>query len=561
MKINFPFLSYKYNAGFIFQTLDINLKNKLLQPCFILLCFLFPLVMESQTLDVNSNYHTFTDALDRTIHTEKEKSNIPICVNPENPKCFLFRSKPLVFLTATEHYGAVMNRPFRFDRYLRDAAEKHMTLTRLFLLFRELQSTMNPYSTCKPESPDYIAPFLRTGPSKALDGQPKYNLDRWNPEFFERLQRFLSMASDYGIIVEITLLSNTYSPNVWALNPLNSANNLNGIEEIEWPDYLTMRHPKLFERQMAYVRKIVECTKKYDNIIYEICNEPGGAFPGKPSYPKPDEVNRWQMAIAKVIQEAEANLPYKHLIVGQEAFTYAPWEQPSDKSFGKLSLDVVNIHPLPNTTYRGKSYNMGEFMSKELKLGALRDYCLATYNDPKPLNFDEDNVASQYKDLDGWTIHRKRAWVTLLSGGNYDFIDFSIINYSETGTENSQRYIRTWFKHLSEYIHSVDIVHARPLTGWLKKKPQYTLEAVFAVEGQDYSIYLADDRELGEPGAGTPIRDAITLDLPPGEFKLSCYSPVTGLYSLATRVVGGKNLRFDLPEFQNDIVVRITKVK
>ena len=48
----------------------------------------------------------------------------PIRLHPENPKCFEFRGKPLVLVTATEHYGAVMNRPFRFERYLADAAEK-----------------------------------------------------------------------------------------------------------------------------------------------------------------------------------------------------------------------------------------------------------------------------------------------------------------------------------------------------------------------------------------------------------------------------------------------------
>ena len=94
----------------------------------------------------------------------------PIRIHPENPRLFEFRGKPLVLLTATEHYGAVMNRPFRYERYLEDAADKGMTLTRLFVLFRELQSACNPYSTCKPESPDYIAPFERTGPGRAQDG-------------------------------------------------------------------------------------------------------------------------------------------------------------------------------------------------------------------------------------------------------------------------------------------------------------------------------------------------------------------------------------------------------
>ncbi len=168
----------------------------------------------------------------------------PIRIHPRNPKIFEFRGAPLALVTATEHYGAVMNRPFRFERYLADAAEKKMTLTRLFTLFRELQSASNPYSTCKPESPDYIAPFKRVGPGKALDGQPQYDLDQWNPEFFERLHRFLSLASSYGIIVEVVMLSNTYGDSVWALNPLHPRNNVNGIEEIHWPEYMTMRQPR-----------------------------------------------------------------------------------------------------------------------------------------------------------------------------------------------------------------------------------------------------------------------------------------------------------------------------
>ena len=88
----------------------------------------------------------------------------PVCIHPDNPKILQFRDKPLALLTATEHYGSVMNRPFRYDLYLADAAEKGMSLTRLFVLFREFQDAINPYSTCKPESPDYIAPYPRTGP-------------------------------------------------------------------------------------------------------------------------------------------------------------------------------------------------------------------------------------------------------------------------------------------------------------------------------------------------------------------------------------------------------------
>ncbi len=495
----------------------------------------------------------------------------PIRIHPENPKIFEFRDKPLVLITATEHYGAVMNRPFKFERYLADADEKHITLTRLFMLYREQQASINPYSTCKPESPDYIAPFQRTGPGRALDAELKYDLDLPNPEFFDRLHRFLSLASDYGIIVEVVLLSNTYSPGIWALNPLNARNNVNGLEEINFQDYMSQRNPGVFERQVAHVRKIVEETNRYDNVIYEICNEPGGKDPSRDDSPSVEEVNGWLSALIEVVRQTEANLPNAHLIAGQGAFVYDPREHPADLSFRGLDYDVVNVHPLPDTRFGGKSYDLGAFMSKQLALTPLRDFCLATYPESKPLNLDEDNAASQYKDVGGWTIHRKRAWTTLLSGAHYDYIDFSIINYCEAGTPESQRHIRSWMKYLSDFMHSIDLVNARPLAGLLEERPSHTLEAVFGVEGKDYCIYLADKRELAEArdlpainedeaGPGDPIGGRISLGLPDGTYRVACFDPETGLYSPAMEIRGGRSVCLDILPFTHDTVVRITQL-
>ncbi len=495
--------------------------------------------------------------------------SVPIRIHPENTKLFEFRGKPLVLLTATEHYGAVMNRAFHFERYLADAAEKGLTLTRLFMLFRELQSAVNPYSTCKPESPDYVAPFVRTGPGRALDSELKYNLDHFNPEFFDRLERFVSLASQYGIIVEIVLLSHTYNDAVWALNPLNPNNNVNGLADFPWPDYLTLRHSPVVERQKAVIHRIVEALNPFDNVIYEICNEPGRRRK-QDDDPTVDEINDWLTALIRHVRETEAGLPNQHLIAGQEAWTFDPWVQPSDLSFSTLDYDVVNMHPLPNTVYAGRGYELGTFMSKQLRLRELRDYGLATYAEHKPLNQDEDNIASQYKDVDGWTIHRKRAWVTLLSGGHYDYIDFSIWPHLETGTPESQRHIRSWIGYLARFIHSIDLVRARPWPGLVKASPEHTLDAAFGVAGEDYCIYLADERELDAArdlpenrsamrGGGESISGTLVLDLPGGLYEMACYDPKTGLYSPAVTVQGTANISLPLHTFEHDLVVRIRR--
>lgn len=482
-----------------------------------------------------------------------------IRIHPQNPKYFEFRGKPLALVTATEHYGAVMNRPFRYDRYLADAADKHMTLTRLFCLFRELQTPVNPYSTCKPESPDYVAPFRRTGPGRALDGEPRYDLDQYNPEFFNRFHGFLSQASELSIIVEVVLFSNTYEPRVWSLNPLHGANSINAVPEIEWMDYTTMRHRAVYERQADYVRKLVQEANRYDNIIFEICNEPCGGFHGAEGAPSQEEVDAWQKAIAGIVRETEETLPLKHLISGHEACNYNPWTHAADKSFSSLPFDIVNMHPLPGIEYQSKRYEMGHFMSKELCLRALRDFCLDTYAERKPLNLDEDNIASEYKDVEAWTIHRKRAWTALMSGAHYDYIDFSIINYCETGTPQSREHIRSWMKHLSRFVHSLDLPRTAPRRDLLKEQPPHTCASVLAVADTGLCIYLADERERDQPGAGEPITGHVTLDLPNGKYRVAHFAPATGLYSPWLPVEGGPGTHLLLEAFEHDIVVRIVK--
>jgi hypothetical protein len=126
----------------------------------------------------------------RSAQVAPSGSSPPISIHPQNPKYFLFRGKPLALITATEHYGSVVNSRFDFERYLQDAADKKQTLTRLFLLFREQQSQRNPYSPLKVESPDFVTPYLRTGPGKALDGEPKFDLDPVEPSLFRAAPPF-----------------------------------------------------------------------------------------------------------------------------------------------------------------------------------------------------------------------------------------------------------------------------------------------------------------------------------------------------------------------------------
>jgi hypothetical protein len=473
-------------------------------------------------------------------------------IHPDNPRYFLFRGKPLVLLTASEHYGSVINRPFDFEKYLDDAVAHKMTMTRTFLLFREQQSSRNPSSPCKPESPDYIAPFPRTGPGKALDGEPIYDLDQWNTEYFERLHRFLDAASRRGIVVELTIFSNSYAPHVWALNPFRAENNKQHVGKMEWPEYLSLKDAGLVRRQSAYARKVIQETSEYDNVYYEICNEPGG---GVKDHIPPADVDAWQVEMGRVIRDELQRLNRPHLISGQQAFTYSPkFRFPLDETYSKPLFDIVNVHPLPDTDFGGTLYQLGAFMSKELMLPEIARFSRAVYPQKKPTVLDEDNTASMYRDPTGWTIHRKRAWAALFSGSHYDYIDFSITVGSEAGTPMSRSHVRSWFQHLSEFMSSFDYVHSVLAPEWVKQLPANVTISGLAVEGKDYVAYLADNREVGDAAAGQPISGTVKLALPSGRFNVSLYSPVSGESSLGVILEDGASLT--LPSFIHDMVIR-----
>ncbi len=481
-----------------------------------------------------------------------------ISIHPDNPKYFLFRGKPLALIAATEHYGSVVNRPFDFERYLADAADKRQTMTRTFLLFREQQSSRNPSSPIKPESPDYIAAWPRVGPGKAMDGEPIYDLDQWNEEFFTRLHRFLARASQLGIVVELTLFSNTYGDNVWALNPLRSANNVQKIGAVEWQDYTSLKNKALNERQFAYALKVVQETLRYDNVDYEICNEPGGGFAG---HATPADVDAWQAEIGRIVRGELERQGRKHLVFASQAFSYTPkFTQELDASFSGKLADAVNAHPLPDTVLGGRTYMMGNFMSKELKLAEVADFCRATQAFAKPCVLDEDNAASMYRDAIGWTIHRKRAWVALLSQAHYDYIDFSVTVGSEAGTKDSSVQIRTWMKHLSEFVLGFDFVHAKPLADWIERKPEHLVSAALGRAGEEYVAYLADAREVTDKTAGEPIAGEVAFHLPEGNYRASLFSPTTGSLSPGVRIQGGSQaVRFDLGEFRHDIALVVRR--
>ncbi|MEZ6076647.1 MAG: DUF6298 domain-containing protein [Pirellulaceae bacterium] len=80
-------------------------------------------------------------------------------------------------------------------------------------------------------------PWMRSGSEMALDGKPKFDLEEFDPEYFERLRARVKAAGERGIYVSVMLfegwglMHGNKSPAGWAWrsHPFHPSNNVNGV--------------------------------------------------------------------------------------------------------------------------------------------------------------------------------------------------------------------------------------------------------------------------------------------------------------------------------------------
>lgn len=127
----------------------------------------------------------------------------------------------------------------------------------------------------------------------AKDGNSgKYNLDEFNPEFWNRLDTCLREAEKRDIVVQIEFWATfDYYRDNWLVNPFNPANNMNYTTkntqlESEWnhhparkPQPFFYSIPKknddfiLLRYQEAFIRKVLDVTGQYSNVLFSLDNE------------------------------------------------------------------------------------------------------------------------------------------------------------------------------------------------------------------------------------------------------------------------------------------------
>jgi len=231
----------------------------------------------------------------------------PLRVSTRNPRYFENPAGRIVYLAGAHTWADLIDSgpsdpPPRFDdeRFL-DMLQSHgHNVTRLW-------AWEQAHWTAETEGEYFFSPlaYRRTGPGRALDGKPRFDLTRPDPAYFARLRQRVLAARERGIYA-IVMLFDGWSVekkgpqlrNPWAGHPYNRANNVNGVDgdpdgDGSGAETHRLVVPRVTRFQEAYVRRVVDTIGDQPNVLYEISNE---SSPG--SIP-------WQEHMARVIRKRE----------------------------------------------------------------------------------------------------------------------------------------------------------------------------------------------------------------------------------------------------------------
>ena len=437
----------------------------------------------------------------------------PIQLHPENPHYFLWRGKSTVLITSTEHYGGVLNRAFNYRKYFETLESLGFNLTRTFSgAYCEPFGAFNiQNNTLAPAKGQLICPWARSEQPGYANGGNKFDLTEWDPAYFQRLKDFVGEAGKHGIVVELVLFCPFYEDSMWNLSPMNAANNINGIGTMKRTEAYTLKYPNLLAVQDAMVRRIVEELKDFDNLYYEICNEPyfGGV------------TLEWQAHIAQTITEAEAGFAGKHLIAQNFANKYQKIIDPNPQ------VSIFNFHYAKPPNSVTDNYGLNRVIAD--------DETGFAGSEPKPYR------------LEGWDF-------IIAGGAVYDNLDYSFSVGHEDGTGKINApggggaVLHKQLGILSNFINSFDFVKMTPDNSVINDGiPDKATSRALVDKGRAYAIYI---------NGGSQVN--LIVELPEGRYTVEWINTKTGQTDKRNAFYcSGGRLTLESPPYEDDIALRI----
>jgi hypothetical protein len=327
-------------------------------------------------------------------------------------------------------------------------------------------------------------------------------------------------------VVEMNLFCPMYEESMWKLSPQNPANQVSLHEplvfgRIERTNIYRMdQNNGLLAVQVSLTRKIVTELNPFDNVYYEICNEPyfGGVMMD------------WQHHIADVIVTTEKSLPNKHLI---------------SQNIQNGSAKITKPHP---------AVSIFNFHYASPPRAVTENYALNKVIGDNETGFKGTND----------THYRMEAWEFILNGGAlYNNLDYSFVAGHERGDfvypakqpGGGNPEFRRQLTVLRDFINGFDFVRMAPAKDFINSGPPDKMHTyALAENGQQYAAYFFD------PSNAAPQKMSLTLLLPPGNYRVEWMHPITGK-ATRERVQSPGAVMLVSPEFRREMALGIRRVQ
>jgi hypothetical protein len=420
---------------------------------------------------------------------QAEPTNGPLRVCRDNPRYFAEADGKAVLLVGSHVWYNLVDmggqdppKQFDYKAYLDWMTERNHNFMRMWAWEMVKWDTHGNSSSFRNKITTFYVrphPWQRTGPGKALDGKPKFDLTKFNPAYFRRLRDRVDAARKRGIYVSVMLFEGWAMQRVedgWKLHPFHPQNNINGVNGDSNGDGKGLEVHELAvgavtEIQKAYIRKVVDTVNRFDNILYEISNE---------NHP---ESTQWQYAMIRHIRQCEKDKPVQHPI----GMTFQ-FKGGANQALFDSPADWVS----PNSQ--------------------------GGYRDNPPANDGQKVILTDTDHL--WGIGGNRAWVwkSFTRGLNPIFMDPYDGIVLGKKFDPSFEPVRRSMGYALRFAKRLDLNKCKPLgTGYCLANP-----------GRQYLVY--------QPAARQPVK----LKLRPREYRFEWFDPDSGKTVTKGKIRGSK---------------------
>jgi len=467
---------------------------------------------------------------------QTERTSGPLFVNPDNRRYFTdgvkvngnYRS---VYLTGAHTWCNFMdcgntNPPVKFDygKYLDFMQAHNYNFFRLWRAENARGGEAGPDFWFDP------MPYQRSNECCAFDGGNKFDLEKFNQAYFDRMRERVIEAGRRDIDVSIMLFdgwsveSKFGGHEPWNGHPYKLSNNVNDISgdvnnDGQGGETHTLANPQVTALQEGYVRKVIDTVNDLDNVLYEISNESTGSV----------DVTAWEYHMINYIKGYEATKPQQHPVGMTKEYP------------GGDNGDYLFASPADWISPGGDTHN--------------------------PLVADGSKVILADTDhLCGICGTPQWVWKSFTRGENPIFMDF----YNNDATGRGMPFehpeaesIRTQLTYVQSYTTRMDLTSMTP-------QPELcTTGYCLAHSGTDhaeYLVYLPSGEELGRiltslsidkrPIIYLPGDSKVTVNLSGSAIELTVewFNPADGTIIDGGKVQGGASRSFTAPFFGDAVL-------